>query len=299
MRRIKEKYSLKESLYGYLFILPGLIGFLVFVLVPVISSLFLSFSEWDFISGLSTIKLIGIENYTKLLGDEWFTSSFRNNLVFTLVSIPITTIISLVIAALILDISYFKNGIKVMLFVPYISSIVAVCVVWMVLLHPSYGPINEMLYALGVEDPPKWLASLDWSLPSIIGIYIWQQIGYFVVVYIAGLSGIPEELYESAAIDGAGGLKKFFYITIPMISPTTFFLVTMGMIGSFKVFDHISVMTQGGPGTSTTVLAYYIYKTAFEYYKMGYASSISWVLFILVFAVTLVQWRSQNKWVNY
>ena len=296
---IRNKFTLKETVTALIFLAPGFIGFVTFVLIPVISSLYLSFTEWDFISGLDAIKFNGIENYKKLFSDQWFIASFKNNLFFTFASIPITTALSLLIATLLNELSYFKKAIKVMIFVPYISSVVAVCIVWMVLLHPSFGPINQFLKAIGIERPPLWLADLKWALPAVIVIYIWQQIGYFSIVYLAGLTGIPKDLYEAASIDGAGFWRKFFNITVPMVSPTTFFLVTMGIIGSFKVFDHISVLTEGGPGTATTVLAYYIYKSAFEYFKMGYASAISWVLFILVFVVTLIQWKGQGKWVNY
>ena len=295
----KNNKSFQETIIGYIFILPGFLGFILFVLFPVVFSLILSFTEWNFIGGFDSIQFVGLKNYLKLSKDEWFTSSFVNTIIFTLGTIPVTTFLGLIVASLLNDLAYFKNFLRITLFIPYISSVIAVSVVWMVILHPSYGPVNEFLRMIGVSDPPKWLADLDWALPSIMLIYIWKQIGYYVVVYMAGLKGISESLYEAAKIDGAGYWQRFRYITIPMASPTTFFLATMGIINSFKVFDYISVLTEGGPGTSTTVLAYYIYKSAFGYYKMGYASSISWVLFILIFAVTMYQWRAQNKWVTY
>ncbi|MBZ4644604.1 MAG: multiple sugar transport system permease protein [Petroclostridium sp.] len=301
MNSFHNKHSLErgENLTGFLFVLPSFLGFIVFVLVPVIFSLGLSFTKWNFISGLKAIQFVGISNYIELFKDEWFISSFRNNLVFTFTTVPITAFLALVLAVIINKYTYGKDVIRVMVFIPYISSVVAVCIVWMVLLHPTYGPINQFLMQLGIKNPPRWLSDMNWALPAVIIITIWQQLGYYIIVYIAGLNSISNELYEAAEIDGANLFQKFWHITIPMVSPTTFFLVTMGIIGSFKVFDQISVLTQGGPGTATTVLAYYIYRTAFEFFRMGYASTVAWILFILVFIITMFQWRAQKKWVTY
>ena len=155
--------------------------------------------------------------------------------------------------------------------------------------------MNQFLQAMGIRNPPKWLVDFKWALPSVMVIYIWQQLGYYIIVFMAGLNGISKDVYEAAQIDGATGIRQFFSITVPLVAPTTFFLSVMGIIGSFKVFDQISVLTQGGPGNSTSVMAYYIYKTAFEEYKMGYANTLAWALFILIFIVTIVQWKFQDK----
>ena len=165
-------------------------------------------------------------------------------------------------------------------------------------MQPSYGPINQFLRAIGISNPPKWLSDFKWSLPSIMLIYIWQQVGYYSVVFLAGLKSIPTDVYEAAEIDGAGPVRQFFSVTIPMVSPTTFFLVTMGIIGSFKVFDHISVLTQGGPGNSSSVMAFYVYRTAFEQFDMGYANALAWALFALVFLVTMIQYKAQRHFTN-
>jgi multiple sugar transport system permease protein len=297
---IKKNSELRsENLIAFLFLSPSLILFVTLILVPAIFSLILSFTKWDFISGFSTIKFVGIKNFINLFNDQWFTDSFINNLIFTVTVIPISLFLSLVLAVIINKFSYFKNALKAMIFMPYISSIVAISVVWMIALHPSFGPVNEMLKAIGVTNPPKWFADMNWALPAIIFISIWQGLGYYLVVYIAGLNAISSSIYESADIDGASFFQKFFKITIPLVSPTTFFLAITGIVGSFKVFDIISVLTEGGPGTSTSMLAYYIYKSAFEYHRMGYASAISWILFIVMFIVTVIQWRGQKKWVTY
>ncbi|MNJ62000.1 Lactose transport system permease protein LacF [compost metagenome] len=182
---------------------------------------------------------------------------------------------------------------------PYISNIVAVAVVWQVLFQPSYGPINEMLKAIGISDPPKWIADPHYALLSIMMITVWISIGFNMIIYIAGLQAIPKDLYEAADIDGANGWVKFRRITFPLLSPTSFFLLVTGIISTFKVFDIIAVMTQGGPIGSTTMMVWYLYDTAFVNLKVGYASSIATVLFGLVMLITFAQWIAQKKWVNY
>ena len=210
-------------------------------------------------------------------------------------TIPVCLALGLIFATIINKYIMGKTVVKIMFFIPYIASVVAVCAVWQVLLQPSYGPVNQFLQAIGIENPPKWLVDFKWALPSVMVIYIWQQLGYYIIVFMAGLNGISKDVYEAAQIDGATGIRQFFSITVPLVAPTTFFLSVMGIIGSFKVFDQISVLTQGGPGNSTSVMAYYIYKTAFEDYKMGYANTLAWALFILIFLVTIVQWKFQDK----
>jgi multiple sugar transport system permease protein len=178
---------------------------------------------------------------------------------------------------------------------PYISSLVAVSVVWRVLLYPSFGPVNEFLRSIGISDPPKWFGDPRWALSAIAIESVWIQLGYNVVVFLAGLTAINQDLYDAAAIDGAGAMRRLIHVTIPGVEATTFFLSIMGVIGSFKVFDQISVITQGGPGNSTLVLAYYVYQNAFQFYSMGYASAVAWMLFLAIFAITAVQWRFGNR----
>lgn len=294
MKTVKKKID-KEFCVGIAFILPGLMGFLIFVLLPVIASLGLSFTKWNFMEGFDAIKFTGFENYKQLVNDEWFINSFKNNIIFTLVTIPMLIVLGLVVANIVNKHIFGGGIVRIMLFIPYIASVVAACTVWMVLLQPSYGPVNQFLMTLGIDNPPRWLSDTKWALPSIMVIYIWQQLGYYVIVFISGLKGIPHDVYEAAQIDGASNFKQFFYVTVPLISPTTFFLTTMGIIGSFKVFDHISVLTQGGPGSSSSVMAFYIYRAAFEQHKTGYANTLAWALFVLIFIVTIVQWKLQDK----
>lgn len=293
-----SKLARKEFFIGMGFILPSLLGFLLFTFVPVVISLFLSFTKWNFMEGWGAIRFTGLENYIRLFSDDWFLNSYKNNIVFTAITVPCLLIFGLVMANIINKYIYGGNVVRTMIFIPYIASVVAVCAVWMVLLQPSYGPVNQFLKIFGIQNPPGWLADFKWSLPSIMIIYIWQQVGYYSIVFLAGLKGIPEDVYEAAKVDGASGIQQFFSITIPLISPTTFFLAIMGIIGSFKVFDQISVLTQGGPGNSSSVMAYYVYRTAFEYFDMGYANTLAWALFLLVFLVTIVQWKLQARFSN-
>lgn len=298
MNKKSSKLARKEFLVGMGFILPSLIGFLIFTLIPVIISLFLSFTNWNFMEGWGAIKFNGLSNYIRLFSDEWFLNSYKNNIIFTAVTVPVLIALGLVMANIINKYMFGGGAVRTMIFIPYIASVVAVCAVWMVLLQPSYGPVNQFLSLIGIKNPPGWLADFKWSLPSIMIIYVWQQVGYYSIVFLSGLKGISEDVYEAAKVDGASAVRQFFSITIPLISPTTFFLTIMGIIGSFKVFDQISVLTQGGPGSSSSVMAYYVYRTAFEYFDMGYANTLAWALFVLVFLVTLVQWKMQAKFSN-
>lgn len=297
--KLRSKRAITENIWGLLFIIPSFIGFMVFFLFPVLVSLILSFCKWNLSSGFSDIKFIGFDNFKGILNDQWFTDSMKNSLIFTVSTVVVGIGLSLVLAVIISKMVFFKNAIKLMFFIPYISSSVSVAIVWMVVLQPTHGPVNQFLRSIGIQQPPNWLADVHWALPALIGMYIWQNLGYNMVVYMAGLSSISPELYEAAEIDGANGFKKFTAITIPMVSPTTFFLVIMGIINSFKVFDQVQVLTEGGPGTSTTTIALYIYREAFKFYDMGYASAAAWTMFLIIFTVTLIQFRGQKKWVTY
>ena len=285
----------RDSLAGMLFVTPTLLGVLAFTVFPVLASLAASFTNWNFLKGLNGLKFVGLTNYVRMLTDEWFTGSLRNNLLFTIVVVPATLAIAAILAVIVNDRIYAKGAVRAMIFMPHISSVVAISFVWLLLLEPKAGPINRLLMALGIDHPPGWLASTSWALPGLMIMSIWAGIGYNMIIYLAALQGIPGELYEASALDGATGWRKFWYITLPMVRPSTFFLAITGIIGSFKVFGAISVMTQGGPGTSTSVVAYYVYQSGFRFMKMGYASAMAWVLFAIIFVVTLIQWIYQKR----
>lgn len=291
----------RDNLAGYLFLAPSLIGFVVFVAFPIVASLALSFTDWDFLTGLQNMKFTGLSNYVKLLSgqDEWFTKSMVNTVLFAAVTVPVGIVLGLATAALINKYVYAPGLFKVLVFIPYISSVVASAVVWQVVFQPSYGPVNAALTAMGMADPPKWFVDVNWAFPLVMLFSIWQSLGYNTIVFSSGLKSIPAELYEAATIDGASELQKFRFITVPMISPTTFFLSTMSIIGSFKVFDAIKILTGGGPGNATTVVAFYIYREAFTFYRMGTANAAAWIMFAIIFLVTMVQMHGQKKWVTY
>lgn len=296
---IKALQWRSESLAGWLFVLPAVIGFGVLTIIPIVFSLVISFSEWNFLDGVGGIRFIGFDHYINMWSDKWFTDSLKNNLIFAVVTVPVTMVLSLLTALALNKGVFFKSPIRLLIFMPYVSSIVAVSIVWGTLYNPSMGPINAFLSSIGIANPPGWLASMEWALPAIMIMTIWANIGYNMIIYLAGLQGIPKDLYEAARIDGAGAFRTFRNITIPLLSPTTFFVLITNIIQSFQVFIAIFVMTEGGPGTSTTVLTYYAYRTGFDFYKMGYASAMAWVLFVIIFIITALQWQGQKRWVHY
>ena len=289
----------KRFLKGIAFIGPNYLGFILFTLLPVIFALFLAFCDWNVQQGLSGLKFIGLANFKELVTDVWFIDSLKNNFVFTIVSVPLIMAFALVLAVLLNKYVLMKKTLRTLFFLPYVTNIVVVCYIWMMLFQPTYGPINGFLRSLGLANPPGWLGDSHWALHTITMMNVWIYTGYSMVIYLAGLQGIPQELNEAAAIDGATGIKSFFHITLPLLSPTTFFILITSIINSFKVFAPISIMTDGGPGTSTTVLVYHIYISAFRFFRMGYASAIACVLFMIVFVITYLQWLGQKKWVDY
>jgi len=293
-----KKNNVAETLTGYLFIAPLAIGMIVLTLIPIIISIVLSFTNWSLVQGLEGIKLTGFQNYFLLFHDPVFLKSLGNNFIFILV-VPITMIFAITLAVIINKHVYWKDLFKVIYFMPYISSIVAVAIVCQVLFHPEYGPVNETLKALGISQPPKWLADPQFALYTVMAITVWTGIGYNLIIYMAGLQSIPKDLFEAADIDGASPRVKFFKITFPMLSPTTFFLLVTGIIGSFKVFDIIVILTNGGPSDSTTMMVFYLYQQAFINLKTGLASAVSVILLFCVLIITLIQFFAQKKWVNY
>ncbi len=282
----------KEALIGWLFLAPEIIGMLLLNVFALLFSLYLSFSSWDLLSGVSGIKFTGFANYVKMFTDDpTIMLALKNNLLYTFLTVPIPIAIALVLAVLIHSKVYMKDYFKVTFFIPYISSIIAVAAVWSALFHPSLGPINQFLMDIGISAPPKWLVDPKTSLLAIAIITSWAGLGYTIIIFLAGLTNISEELYEAAEIDGATTLQKFFKITIPLLRPTIFFLFITMLIGSFKVFDIIAFLTEGGPNNSSTVLVYRIYEEGFKNYNMGYASAISWLLFAIIGIVTALTWK--------
>ncbi|TFE29486.1 carbohydrate ABC transporter permease [Cohnella luojiensis] len=296
MRQLWRRASFRENLAGYLFILPNLSGYFLFVLLPILFSLYLVFNDWEYLKGFSGISWVGLDNFKALGSDPKFLKALQNNTIFTVVSVPASIILGLVLAVILNKHVYFKNTLRTLIFLPYVSSLVAVSVIWSIMYRASDGPINQVLRNFGISHPPGWLSSPDSALFAIIIMSVWVTIGYAMVIYLAGLQGISKDLYEASEIDGASKLRQFFRITVPMLTPTTFLIAITLIIWSFQVFGPVAVMTQGGPIDSTMVLSYHIYLLAFRYYKMGYAAAVSWVLFAIIFVVTLIQWQSQKRW---
>lgn len=292
----KRRRELSKNLVAYSFILPNLLGFALFTLVPMVFSLVLALMSWD---GANEVSWVGLQNFKDLLDDSTFKISLKNTLWYVGGTVPLTLICSLGLAVLLNQPIRGRNIFRTIYFFPYVASLVAVAVVWNMLFFPSAGPVNELLRALGVANPPRWSASVDWAMPTVIMATIWRNMGYYMVIYLAALQGIPAILYEAAEIDGANAWQKFRFITVPMLTPATFFISIMLTISSFKVFDLILVMTNGGPGRATNVLVIHAYNTAFRQFKFGYSSAIAMVLFALVMVITIVQFYMEKRWVEY
>lgn len=285
----------KEGWIALLFLLPNAIGFLVFSVLSIVAAFILSFYDWDLLLGA---RFNGIANYLQLLSDDVFRAALLNTIYFVAVSVPLTVLIGLAVAVLVNQPMRGMTFFRSVFLLPYITLTVAIALVWKWLYLPEVGLIDHVLSLVGI-DGPAWLTSPIWAMPGIILLSVWKSFGYNMVLFLAGLQGIPQNLYEAAAIDGANRWQRFRYVTIPLLSPVTFFVVVISTIGSFQVFDQALVMTQGGPGTATTTLVLYIYQVGFQSYHMGYASAIAWVLFAIVFVFTLIQFWFQKRLVTY
>ena len=292
----KRRSQLSKTLVAYSFILPNFLGFIIFTLVPIVFSLGLAFMSWD---GANQISWVGLDNFRGLLEDDTFNIALKNTLWYVGGTVPLTMVCSLGLAVLLNQPIRGRNIFRTIYFFPYVGSLVAVAVVWNMLFFPSAGPVNELLRTLGVENPPRWSASVEWAMPTVVMASVWRGMGYYMVIYLAALQGIPSILYEAAEIDGANAWQKFRYITVPMLTPATFFISIMLTISSFKVFDLILVMTNGGPGRATNVLVIHTYNTAFRQFKFGYSSAIAMVLFALVMGITIIQFYMERRWVEY
>ena len=290
------KRKVKNMTMAYLFLLPNLVGFLIFTLIPIVCSMGLSFMEWD---SANPMVFVGFENFKRLWTDDTFKISLWNTVYYSIFTVPLTMAAALGLAIILNQKMKGINIFRTIFFFPHVASLVAIAVVWNLLFHPTLGPVNNILRFLGIANPPGWTSSVDWAMPVIIIVSIWKSMGYYMILYLSGLQAIPRELYEAAKVDGANSFQRFKSITLPMLTPTTFFVSIMLTIACFKVFDLVSVMTNGGPGRATNVLVFNIYNTAFINYEFGYASAISMILFIIVLAITIVQFRAEKKWVSY
>ncbi len=291
-RRVKWRRHVE----GWLFIGPVILGIAAFQLVPILVSVYASFTDWD---GLNSPELVGLENYRQLIADDPdFRENIKNTLYFVAGHIPITIALALGLALLcnskLRGIALFRTA----YFMPAVSNVVAISVVWFWFYHPQDGVLNGLLSTIGI-DGPAWLSDLKWAMPAVILVSVWQGVGYPMVILLAGLQAIPDSLYDAAKVDGSHAGQRFRDITVPLLTPSLFFLLITQFISSFQVFGIIFVMTHGGPANATSVYIYYLYENAFSFGRMGYASAMAWLLFAVIALVTFIQWRLQRRWVFY
>ncbi len=301
-----SKLEKRNTLIAYSFLAPNFIGFTVFTLIPVIFSFILAFMNWN---GGESITFAGLDNFLYIFKDFSFTKSnlgiaLKNTVFYTLMTVPLTLVCSLGLALVLNKAVKGANFFRAVFFFPYVASMVAICVCWNFLLMKT-GPVNQILNAIGFNMKKSWTSSRDLAIWAIIIVSVWRNAGYYMVMYLAGLQGVPAELYEAATMDGANAVQKFLKVTMPMLTPTTFFCSIMMVISCFKIYDVVAIMTQGGPGRSTKMLVTYIFELSFggegiaTSAQYGVASAVSMVLLALVLVVTFVQFRGEKKWVNY
>ena len=288
MKSRKLIYS--DSVWALILLLPSFLGFLIFLLIPIVASLFLSFTEWDLVSQM---RWVGVANYVELAKDKVFLKSLWNTVYFTVANVPVVIVLPLLLAVALNQKIRFTRVYRSVFFLPVIGSMIAVGLVWRWFYNPQFGLFNYILGMLGVKGP-SWLSSMTWSMPAVIIVAIWKGSGFNMLVFLAGLQGIPDSYYEAADVDGANWFSKLLHITVPLLSTATLFNVIISVINSFQVFDLIYVMTGGGPGRATSVLVYYLYQNAFGYFRMGYASAMAYVLFFMVLFFTIIQLSLQR-----
>lgn len=284
-----------ENAWGALFVGPLVIGLIIFTYGPVVYAAYLSLNEGDYIRPL---VWAGLDNYIRAFSDELVGKAWANTGYFVLGTLPVGLAFSLMLAV---AMNQNLRGIvfyRAIFFLPTITSAVAISLMWSWMYNPQFGVINSLLKMVGIKGP-KWLAHPDWAMPAIIIMAVWRGLGYNMLLFLAGLQGIPQELHEAAEIDGANALQRFWYVTFPLLSPTTFMLVVLGIIGGFQVFEYSYVMTRGGPLYSTLTVVLLIYQRAFETFEMGYASALSYMLFAIILVLTIIQFRMQRRWVHY
>lgn len=297
-----SKLARKEAVWGYLFITPGTVGVIVFTLFPLLFSFVMSFADW---SMLTSPHFLGLENYLELFRDRTIGKEFRNTFVYAFSTAPIGVFVSLVLATLMNTKIRSRSFYRVAYFLPYVSMPAAITIVWQWMLNSDTGIVNAIIRTLGF-DTVAFMSDPKLIMPVMIFISIWQMIGYNMIILLAGLQNIPQTYYEAAKVDGAGPVKQFFKITIPIVSPTIFFLMIISFINSFKAFDIVYMIvgahaiTGGGPlADASRTVVYGIYERSFIELRMGYAAAEAVILFLIILALTFVQFRLQNKWVHY
>ncbi|MCS7174900.1 carbohydrate ABC transporter permease [Pseudothermotoga sp.] len=287
----------KEALAAWFFLLPGFVGFTIFVFGAVLFSLGLSFFEWDM---LTQPTFVGLKNFTRLLfEDKTFHLVFKNTLWFVVGTVPTRVLLGLLFALILVRNVPGRTFFRAVVFLPVIIPTVAAAMVWRWIFNADFGLLNDFLYHIGVSNLPRWLSHPRWALTAIVILSVWKDVGFSTVLFMAGLQSIPSTVYEAAKLDGANSWKIFLHITLPLLSPTTFFVIVINVIASFQVFDQAYVLTGGGPGNATNTIVYYIYNNAFQWFRMGYAAAVAWILFGAIFIATFIQFKYQKRWVYY
>lgn len=287
MKKLYEKLVNKENFAAWIFIFPALLGILIFIVIPVICSFGLSFVKWDL---LNPIEFVGVKNYLELFKDGLFYKILLNTIVFALSTSIFGVIIPLILAAILNSKIRGSEFFKTAYFLPFITPMVVIGIVWGWIFDPNIGILNQVLH-LHIN----WLYDSKFAMPALIMVSVWKLIGYNMIIFLSSLSAISQSMFEAAKIDGANAFQTFRHVTVPLLSPTIFFVVIITAITSFQVFDLIYLMTQGGPFDSTNVLVFSIYKNAFEYFNVGKASAIAYVLFMIILILTLLQWHYRKK----
>ena len=287
MKNLYEKLTNNQNFAAWIFIAPAILGTFIFILIPVICSFGLSFTSWDM---LNPINFVGLENYKLLLRDGLFYKILLNTIVFALSTSILGVIIPLILAAILNSKIRGSEFYKTAYFLPFITPMVVVGIVWAWIFDPNIGFLNQVL-----NIHINWLYDSKFAMPALIIVSVWKLIGYNMIIFLSAFSSVSQSLFEAAKIDGANAYQTFKNVTIPLLSPTIFFVVIITAISSFQVFDLIYLMTQGGPFDSTNVLVYSIYKNAFEYFNIGKASAIAYVLFVIILVLTLIHWHFRKK----
>jgi multiple sugar transport system permease protein len=295
VHRTPWNLKLKRWLPGYLFSGPVIVWFLAFNFIPIIAGLVLGFYQWDI---LNPPKPVGFDNFAAVLKDELFWQSMVNTLYYAVASVTLTVALSLGLAMALNQKLGSIALYRTLFFLPAVTATVAVSMVWRWLYNTDYGIFNFVLSLVGIP-PLNWLGEPGLAMPAVIVMSVWRSAGFNTIIFLAGLQGIPKEYYEASSLDGAGRLARFRHVTLPLISPTTFFVMVTGLINSWQVFDQVYAMTRGGPLFATTTAVYLIYSNAFEWNKAGYASAMAYYLFVAIMLFPLVQFILQRRWVHY
>jgi multiple sugar transport system permease protein len=297
MPRKKNKFAMEETMAAWTFLIPNLIGFLGISLIPIVSSLFIAFTDWKI---MRKPKFIGFGNFVEMFtSDIKFVPVMRNTLEYMFFTVPVGLVLALVIGTLLDQKIRRRSLYRVLIFIPTICSTISAALLWKWLYAKDIGLIAFIMKSIFGITAPDFVMDPDWAMFAVILFSVWRGLGYNTVIFLAGLQSIDPSFYEAARVDGASPIQSFFRITVPMMTPTTFFVLIMSVIGSFQVFDQTYVLTQGGPATRTTTIVYYIYQNGFLWYRMGYASALAWVLLLIILSITAIQWKMQDRWVNY